>query len=266
MIIVPRPVLCLSNRSHSYRSALAQLGIAILALAFLVVPSLADSPPPLIQYGGMRLALAQGQNEARISLSDAVAIEHFFGVGAMAGLEGEITILDSHAFATTYGDRGSLVAADPSGVSATILVGQSVAAWSETVLEASVSPAKFDQTIREAAQASGLDPATPFAFVIEGDVTDVRLHVIHGACPVHARMNKLEIPADQAPYELEVDRISGTVVGIYAEDAVGKLTHPATSTHAHLIFVDSESGEQLTAHLEKVGIAEGARIRVPRVE
>ncbi|MEZ4647586.1 MAG: acetolactate decarboxylase [Candidatus Eisenbacteria bacterium] len=247
----------------STRTRTLTLMVALL-IGGVVRQSVAEDSAPLLQYGGMRLALAQGQDEARVALVDVGAIPHFFGVGAMAGLGGEITVLDSEAFVTVRGDVGNLEAVDPNSASATLLVGQSIDEWSEVVLEEDVLPGDFDGAVREAAEANGLDPAVPFVFVVEGEVTDARLHVIHGACPVHARMNKLEIPAEQAPYELDVARLQGTVVGVYAEDAVGKLTHPATSTHAHIIFVDPETGATLTAHLEKRGLAPGALVKVPR--
>ena len=57
--------------------------------------------------------------------------------------------------------------------------------------------------------------------------------------------------------------VQGTMVGVYAADAVGKLTHTATSTHAHLVYVDHVTGEQFTGHLERVGVGPDATLRVP---
>jgi hypothetical protein len=67
-------------------------------------------------------------------------------------------------------------------------------------------------------------------FTVEGDFSRVRLHVINGACPMHARLKKITLSKEQRPFEAELERVSGTLVGVYAKDAVGKLTHPATST------------------------------------
>lgn len=104
----------------------------------------------------------------------------------------------------------------------------------------------------------------PFVFCIEGEFQDVRLHIINGACPVHARMHNKKLPADRRPYEAEPKRIQGTLIGVYATNAVGRLTHPGTSTHPHLIFKDTESGVDLTGHLEKVGIVKGAVLKLPQ--
>lgn len=222
-----------------------------------------EEPTPLVKYGSMHEALAKGESEARVLLADLSGREHFYAVGALEGLEGEITMLDSAVFATTFAPEGGLEPLDPSKHAATLLVGQSVPHWSGLTLDADVPPEQFDEKVRKTAAGQGVDVSEPFMFVIVGAFNDVRLHVIHGACPVHARMMKLELTEEKRPYESEVARVQGTVVGIYAADAVGKLTHPATSTHPHLVFVDAETGKTVTGHLERVGIAAGSILKVP---
>jgi hypothetical protein len=150
----------------------------------------------------------------------------------------------------------------PAGMKATLLVGQSIETWTSVTLSEAVPHDRFDEAIATAASKAGVDVTGPFVFTIEGQFTDVRLHVINGACPVHARMKKLELAQDERPYELEAETLAGTVVGVYAADSVGKLTHPATSTHAHIIYVDHETGERVTGHLEQVGLAPGAVLKL----
>ena len=219
--------------------------------------------PSLVIHGGMHEAIAGGEDHARVTIAELVGTKHFFGVGALAGLEGEVTIVNSTAYATGVAPDGGLRVLDPGDAAATMLAGQTVPHWTPVPVDADIPPGGFDDAIRDAAAAHDVDPAEPFAFVVEGDLSDVRLHVIHGACPVHARIRDIELDEDRRPYELRADRVSGTIVGIYAEDAVGKLTHPATRTHAHLVFRDETTGEMVTGHIERAGIAAGAEVRVP---
>ena len=239
------------------------LALGILAVIGAATPGLAQASEPLVVFGGMHQALGKGEVQARVDLAALLDRKHFYAVGALAGLAGEITILDSVAYATGVTPAGRLDPRDGSKAAATLLVGRSVPRWASAAIDSAVSPDRFDDAIGELASAQGVDLTSPFMFVIEGGLTDVRLHVINGACPVHARNNKLELRADKTPFELEVGSIQGTVVGVYAADAVGKLTHPATSTHAHLVFRDEETGEQVTGHLERVGVAAGAVLKVP---
>ena len=104
---------------------------------------------------------------------------------------------------------------------------------------------------------------SPFIFVVEGGFTDVRIHVINGACPIRARIKNIDIEPENQPYELEEKSVRGTLVAVHATESVGKLTHPATSTHAHLIYIDEGTGEHVTGHLEQVGLAKGAVLKLP---
>ncbi|WP_197135624.1 hypothetical protein [Crateriforma conspicua] len=88
--------------------------------------------------------------------------------------------------------------------------------------------------------------------------------MINGACPVHARMQKIELAEDKRPFEKDMSEVTGKVIGVFAKDAVGKLTHPATSTHMHLLFTDKRTGNLATAHIEKIGLAKGAFVAFPK--
>jgi alpha-acetolactate decarboxylase len=242
--------------------------MAMFALCILSTTGSAGRPQeasPLIVYGGMHETLAKGDDQARVNIAVLLVQDHFYAVGAVAGLHGEITILDSVAYVTGVAPDSGLTPLDGASSEATLLVGQSVRSWSGETIDEDVAADRFDEVIHDAAASQGVDTSVPFMFIVEGEMIDVRLHVINGACPVHARMKKLEIQDDRLPFEHESSRLRGTIVGVYAPDAVGKLTHPATSVHAHLIYIDGTTGARVTGHLEWVGIAAGATVKVPAV-
>jgi hypothetical protein len=211
----------------------------------------------------MHEAIGQKQHHGRVGVVEVVERPHFYGVGALSGLRGEITIQDSVATVTAVTPNGRLQVLRSDDVQATLLVGQSIEAWTSRTFHVAVSHEHFDEVIVAAAAEAGLDEAMPFMFTIEGEFTDVRLHVINGVCPLHARMTRLELTQDERPFELEAQALPGTVVGVYAAGSVGELTHPATSTHAHLIYTDSETGRRVTGHLERVGLGQGAVLKLP---
>jgi hypothetical protein len=84
------------------------------------------------------------------------------------------------------------------------------------------------------------------------------------AWPIRARMKKQELPREIQPFESEMEEIGGRLVGVFAKDAVGNLTHPATSTHTHLLFKDPTSGKTVTGHVEQIGLRKGAVLRLPQ--
>jgi alpha-acetolactate decarboxylase len=217
----------------------------------------------LVQFGAMHEAIGMRQHQARVDVAELAGRPHFYGVGAVEGLKGEITILDSVAFVTRVTAEGAPQAVAPADAKATLIVGQSIERWTRHTVTEAVPHERFDETIGARAVGAGVETAVPFVFVIEGAFTEVRLHVINGACPIHARINKLEIPEGERPFELDAENVSGTLVGIYAADAVGRLTHPATKTHTHLIYTDPATGERVTGHVERVGLSKGATLKLP---
>ncbi len=253
--------------NHIPYCRLAQL-LALSVLSILVLVGCQSqhsrASTEFVRYGGMHETIGQRQHHGRVGLAEIMKRPHFYGVGALEGLRGEITIQDSVAVVTGVTPDGRLQPLAPADLQATLLVGQSIGEWTSMTLTEAVSHDRFDETIATTAARIGIDTAAPFMFVVDGEFTDVRLHVINGACPVHARMKNLRLDPRDRPYELEAERMTGTLVGVYAADAVGKLTHPATSTHVHLIYEDRDTGQIITGHLERVGLAAGAVLKLAK--
>jgi hypothetical protein len=130
----------------------------------------------------------------------------------------------------------------------------------------SVDSEAFDDYIADQAIKAGLNVSEPFVFTVEGEFSNVRLHVINGACPMHARLKKIELPEELRPFEAEWDKARGRVVGVFAKDKVGNITHPGTSTHIHLVYEDAETGKTLTGHVEQIGLLEGAILHLPKIK
>jgi hypothetical protein len=146
---------------------------------------------------------------------------------------------------------------------ATLFVGGSVLEWQESLIRQTVPAMRLDQFIQLEAERAEIKTSVPFLVVIEGEFTDAKLHVINGACPVHARRNKKSLAPEVKPYEEHFASLPGRLVGIFALNAAGKLTHPGTSLHAHLIW-KHENGQQFTGHLEQTGVKEGSRMKIAR--
>ncbi len=239
------------------------IGLALTCGALISISFAADDPEEndLVQYGSMHETIGRKDYKARVDLSQLIKRPHFYGVGALAELKGEITIVNSVPVVTTVNAEGK-----PEAIAegeATLLVGQSVAAWKEVEITKNIPHDRMDAAIRELAAENGIDTSRPFLFTIEGQCSDVRLHVINGACPMHARMKKEAIPDDQKPFEFEAEAVNAVVVGVYAADSVGKLTHPATSQHAHLIYTNAATGQRVTGHLEQYGVGRGGTLKLP---
>lgn len=220
----------------------------------------------VVQFGSMHEAIGQQQHQGRVRFSDLLKRPNFYGVAALEGLRGEATVFNGQITVTAVDDQGRLspVADAAAEMRATLLVGAYVDSWSEYPVPEDVAPKGFDAFVAKMANKAGLDLSKPFVFTVDGPVRSARLHVINGACPIHARIKQVELSKDVRPFELELPAARGTIVGVFAKDAVGKLTHPATSTHVHLLFTDPASKARVTGHVEQIGVGKGAVLRLPK--
>ena len=221
----------------------------------------------IVQYGTMHEAIGKQQHQGRVLLSELVARPHFFGVAALEKLEGEVTIHDGKVTITGVDSSGQLRPTEESLLNrkATLLAGAYVPSWTAHTLSGPVGRDELDEAIAGAASTAGLDTSKPFVFTVEGEFAGLGFHVINGACPMRARLQKTELPKSGHPFESELEQVHGTIVGVFAAGAVGELTHPGTSTHAHVLFQDKTSGKTVTGHVEWVRLNEGAVLRFPGI-
>jgi alpha-acetolactate decarboxylase len=222
----------------------------------------------LVQYGEMHQVIGMRQHQGRVRLADLMAKPNFYAVGALAGLRGEISIIDGQATVTVVSDqlKACPAAGKPSEQQATMLIGAYVDSWTESAITHDLSDTELDSWIESEIERLGGDAKQPKLFMIVGDFERVDLHVLNGACPVHARIRKLEIPVAERPFEANMKSISGQVVGVFANDAVGNITHPATRTHKHVVYRDPQTGEKLTAHVESLSVKQGSRLKLAVME
>jgi alpha-acetolactate decarboxylase len=219
----------------------------------------------LVQYGKMHEVIGMQRHEGRVSLADLIQRPHFYGVGALAGLRGEISIIDGVPTVTEVIDpaHAKAVNADADQRQATMLIGAYVDSWTESVIDRDLNDSELDDWISSEIERLGGDVNQPTIFMVDGSFNTVHLHVINGACPVHARIRQLTIPEEQLPFDATLENVSGQVVGVFAIDAAGKLTHPATRTHKHLVYRDVITGERLNGHVESITVIRGARLLLP---
>jgi len=213
-----------------------------------------ENPPdmPTIQtWGTMREVLRDGKSEERITLAKQPSA-HTIAVGALAGLAGEITVLNGVVHVARF-DNGELNSIPTrNGARATLLVMAEVPAWREQILPVLADFSSVEQAVRTAALKADIDVTQPFPFVIEGLAADLNLHVIAGACPIAT-------PDGPSPGRFTDQDRTVTLVGFYAENQAGRMTHHNRSSHVHVIV----AGANISGHLDEVSFTAGARLRLP---
>lgn len=200
-------------------------------------------------FGSMREVMREGRDQGRVAIT-GLATPSAIGVGALAGLAGEVTIADGRALvARRDGDAVATREAEPDD-RATLLLVAEVRAWQTVELLDVADYATLERQIGAALRAAGVDPRTPTPVRIVGDASELQMHVIAGACPIAN-------PSGPSPWRYRGPADDATLVGFYVEDAVGRLTHHARTSHLHAIVGDR------TGHLDEVAFAR-ATLQIPR--
>ena len=202
------------------------------------------------QWGAMREVLALGKTHSRVRLADVIEKPHAFGVGAVAGLMGEVTILNGKAFVAQL--EGEFVtSAVQQGHEATLLAAAYVPAWQSLAIESALDSDQLMVFIKSQAQQNNINTDEPFPFLIEGNLS-VSAHIINGNCPR---------AGGEEPIRFECKDRAGTIVGIYAENAAGTLTHHGDVSHMHVVF-ENESAQ--SGHVDDVVVMQGAMLKIPK--
>ena len=211
----------------------------------------------VVQHGGMREVLREGNTQPRISLVEVAQRPGAIGVGALAGLAGEVTVVDGNVWVARSRD-GSAIISGPAvvpGDNATLLTVAYVDRWVEVPLPRGGGGAELAKSIAAAARGQGIDTSKPFPFVVDGQLTELEAHVIAGSCPIAN-------PEGDAPWRFTLEKpTAGLLVGFYAEGQDGVMTHHGDKTHTNVVI--DRDGRTVTAHADHAAVAPGAVVRVP---
>lgn len=212
-------------------------------------------------WGTLRGVLHDGDTSGRIRLEE-VAGPHCVGIGAPEHLVGEIVVLDGKTWVAQTDGQGVMRTHHPAAPNtmATFLATATVPLWIRERTNARLSLGQLEQSVRAAAAKNGLNPATPFPFVVEGRFSTIELHVLNGRCP----FAQPEVDDDPAhdPIRIRVNGVRGILVGFYSEGPPGILTHAGTRVHVHAVLQDDR---HTAGHVDAVTVEPGAAIGLPAI-
>lgn len=224
-------------------------------MALVIAACSRTSPSPLPKvavWGALREMIHEGRIEGRVDVA-SVATPHTYGLGALAGMRGEVTIVDGTAWTAVGLHDGGRASGETTRESAALLVAATVPAWRDVVIETDIPAADLDARIESYIAASGIATDVAVPFVVSGGV-DATWHVLNGPPSVG------EDPHDHARNAV-VGRHTGsaTVVGFFSTKHQGVFTHMGQKVHAHVVAPKSS----LAAHADELSIRAGSVLRLP---
>jgi acetolactate decarboxylase len=198
----------------------------------------------------------EGRTESRLALAPLLGAPHLHAVGAIAGMRGEITVVDGTAW-VALGERDSgRASAGATEEGAALLVASYVADWSRVTIKDDIAFADLDHRIEALARDAGVDVEKPFPFRVEGQLADVRWHVLKGP------PSSASAPHDHTGNAVvgEQAAMSGTLVGFFSKHHQGAFTHMGQNVHAHVV----NASAALAAHADQVSIRASSVLLLPK--
>ena len=217
------------------------------------------SPPSVQQYGAMREVLREGRTQPRIALQDVTCQPGAIAVGALAGLGGEITIVNGKTWVARSNGGGVEVTGPTTSLDdqATLLTTSHVASWINVPLPNGGGGRRLEDMVAEVALKHGIDATKPFPFIIDGRFIELDIHVIAGSCPIAN-------PNGEPPWRYAATApVAGLLVGFHALNQNGVMTHHGSNVHVHAIIGDQD--DIVTGHVDHVIVEPGAVLRLPSV-
>ena len=246
--------------------------IAVLLLTPAAASSQPTIPPSaslLEVHGSFRRLAHTGDTSAQVRLDAIRSGPGVWGVGALAGLRGEIVVVDGRVLVSRGSDPQGRTSPAQASDAAVLYAGAVVESWHERIVPNTMTRAAFESFVEASALEIGLPPDAPFAFRLEGTLPSLTWHVVtgqpasaaatlgHGAGHGGTHANK------HAGMHLHKESGSiGMLVGIYSGAALeGVVTHPKERFHLHVVDRDlTRSG-----HVDDYTVSAGAVLYLPRV-
>lgn len=224
-------------------------------MAALSVPAIAFAQD-LTAHGNFTHIVHTGESTGVILL-DSLRVPSAWGVGALAGLRGEIVVLDGDVLVSRGTDPMAGLGAPAAVDEATILVYGAVTEWREVQLSQDMNPERLAQVIEREAESAGLDPEAGFPIRIQGTFPTLVWHVVTGDAPEDGVVNAGHANSQSGMNLYDEPGATGELVGVYTGATLeGIASHPGERQHLH--FVDIERTR--SGHLDEVASAAGTSL------
>jgi acetolactate decarboxylase len=241
------------------------LSALLAACATATIPAVREG---LVEhYGSQKTIFDTGKAEGRVPLAAMSGANGAFGVGAVAGLDGEITVYEGKPFVTKV--RGSGFTMDHGHDHAAIFaVWTKNTQWRDEPLPNDIKTyLDLQRHVKARAAAAGIDMAKPFPFLLTGVPAELKWHInvdLTEGKPVSREL----FAKSKANYVMKNQPVD--IVGFYSEKHPGifisayapaiKEKDVKNAIHIHLVTKDGKSA----GHIDDLTFSGGMTLRLPK--
>ena len=136
--------------------------IKLFFVTILVYATTISHLPEVKVFGALKNIMMDGNLSAHINL-DTLDKTHLYGLGPVAGLKGELVVIDGKIY-STYKEGGNLITQQNKTSLAAMLVYSKVEKWKEISIPSAVKDyISLENLVKETAQKNGYNIKKPFA-------------------------------------------------------------------------------------------------------
>jgi alpha-acetolactate decarboxylase len=220
----------------------------------------------VLHHGNFQRTMHTGDTAGQVALSVLPQQSGTWGVGATAGLRGEIVQIDGRLLVSPGSDPDGRVRPPQEGEQALHFASGRVLAWRDVAVPRDMDSSVFEAYVQEQARGLGLAPDQPFIFRVEGRFPHLLWHVVtgekgsggghagHGAHGGGHANQRSDMRLFRQP------GASGQLIGVYSGAALeGVVSHPGERFHLHF----ADPGATVSGHVDRYSVAAGAVLKLP---
>lgn len=230
--------------------------LPLLLLAFIPWYS-AQSQPAVKVAGALRNIMWRGNLSAQVSL-DTLPKQHLFALGPVAGLKGEIMVVDGKPIITGVADT-QLKTDTTFGHQAAMLVYSYVSNWKSIDIDTDINTYQdLERVIGQQAQAHKLDGSRPFVFMVKCHVRNVKFHIIDW------RDGETHTPDNHKQFAHDIHETDTGIMllGFYSTQHQGVFTHHTSHMHVHAATMTQNP--RICGHLDDIATMDGFTLFLPQ--
>jgi hypothetical protein len=249
------------------------LPIWLSAISALLLVSLAwadNMPFAFVHHGNFQRMMHSGNTSGQVALAAVPQRGGTWGLGATAGLKGEIVQIDGKLLVSPGSDLQGRVRPPQDGEQAVLFASGRVQAWQDVAVPRDMDAAAFGAFVQERAQALGIALDQPFVFRVDVRFPHLLWHVVtgepglgagHGSHAGHGGHGAGHASQRSDMRLFRKPRSSGQLIGVYGGAALeGLVSHPGERFHLH--FADMNA--RASGHVDRYRVAAGAMLRLPQ--
>jgi len=220
------------------KSSIIFASVSLLLLSFVNVP-------PLDIYGALKNFMHHGDVSAKFDLRELEGREHYYGIGALENLKGEIMIINGEPYISKQ--NGEQVKVNKSfKYKAALFVGTSVKEWDNEGIPTRIkSEEDLQDFIEEQASKRGIDTEEAFPFMVTGMFKQISWHVINWKDGDLEHTHEKHVTSGAHGTKKDA---TGRILGFYSPKHHRIFTHHSTNMHMHIKMDEP----QIAAHVDDI--------------